>query len=74
MKHSFKRLLSAIHNDEEQARAEGLLDEIYMNLFMNHLRRKHQQARLRLLIDDALDRKDRQAFLKYTTILQETEH
>lgn len=71
MTHSFKRLLSAISYEEEQARAERLLDEIYLNLFMKHLRQKQQKDRLRLLIDEALDRKDRLAFLAYTEVLRE---
>ncbi len=70
MMDSFKRLLNAICDEEEQMRAERLLDEIYVNLLMNHLRRKQQKDRLLLLIDDALDQKNQHAFLEYTTILQ----
>lgn len=73
MLYAFKRLLSAIHDDEQEQYAEQLLDKVYMQLFMNHLLRKQQKDRVLLLIDDALDRKDQPAFLTYTTMLKEIE-
>jgi len=50
--------------------AEKLLNEIYLDLFLKHVHRSQQEELLMKLIDEALDSKDRNAFYKYSQLLQ----
>jgi len=45
--------------------AEKLLNEIYLDLFLNHIQRMHREEQLMVLIDRALDEKDEKAFHLY---------
>ena len=45
--------------------AEKLLNEIYLDLFLNHIQRMYREEQLMVLIDRALDEKDEKAFHLY---------
>ncbi len=50
--------------------AEKLLNEIYLDLFLNRIQRMHREEQLMVLIDRALDEKDERAFHQYATELE----
>jgi uncharacterized protein YpiB (UPF0302 family) len=51
--------------------SEKLLNEIYVDLFLNRLQRLHRIEQLREFIDQALDERNEEAFHKYTQELIE---
>ncbi|MGE7090225.1 IDEAL domain-containing protein [Lysinibacillus sp. NPDC048646] len=67
--YSYTDFLKAVGHskvDEE----EKLLNEIYLDLFLNRIQRIHREEQLIVLIDRALDEKDEKAFYLYATELE----
>jgi len=74
--YSYTDFLKAVGQSKKVDEAEKLLNEIYLDLFLNRIQRMHRQEQLMVLIDRALDEKDENAFYQYTselTSLQQTE-
>ena len=53
-------------NIEELQQQEQLLNEIYLDLFLNRLNRLHRIEQLYELIDASLDERNEQQFFSYT--------
>lgn len=53
--------------------AEKMLNDIYMDLFLNHVHRKQIRKRILTLIDKSLDHHNKSAFLKYCEQLKKFE-
>ncbi|GLC87779.1 IDEAL domain-containing protein [Lysinibacillus piscis] len=68
--YSYTDFLRAVGHSNEVDEAEKLLDEIYLDLFLNHIQRIHRQEQLIALIDVALDNRDKQSFQQYAAELQ----
>jgi len=74
--YSYTDFLKAVGQSKKVDEAEKLLNEIYLDLFLNRIQRMHRQEQLMVLIDRALDEKDENAFYQYATelnSLQQTE-
>lgn len=67
--YSYAEFLKAVGKNSSSLQAEKLLNEIYMDLFLKHIHREQTKKRLVQLIDDALDRRDEEAFRLYTESL-----
>lgn len=67
--YSYADFLKAIGQTGKLNSAEKLLNEIYLDMFLNIIHREQSSGRLLKLIDDALDRKDQVAFEEYTNAL-----
>ncbi|WJY27712.1 MULTISPECIES: IDEAL domain-containing protein [Sporosarcina] len=69
-KYSHAEFLKAVGQNSSTMQAEKLLNDIYIDLFLNHIHR--EQTRVRLLgdIDSALDSRDELAFRKLTSSLR----
>ena len=63
---SYAEFLKAVGNNSTSLQAEKLLNEIYWDLFLQHIHWEQTQARIMVLIDDALDQNDKDAFDLYT--------
>ncbi|WP_153731879.1 IDEAL domain-containing protein [Sporosarcina obsidiansis] len=68
---SYAEFLKAVGNNSTSLQAEKLLNEIYWDLFLQHIHWEQTKARIMNLIDDALDRHDEEAFQTYTQQLSE---
>ncbi|WP_301107358.1 IDEAL domain-containing protein [Sporosarcina sp.] len=68
---SYAEFLKAVGNNSTSLQAEKLLNEIYWDLFLQHIHWEQTQTRIMKLIDDALDRRDEEAFDMYTQQLDE---
>lgn len=68
---SYAEFLKAVGNNSTSLQAEKLLNEIYWDLFLQHIHWEQTQARIMNLIDESLDRRDEEAFEMYTQQLQE---
>lgn len=53
--------------------AEKMLNDIYMDLFLNRIHRKQIHERILTLIDKSLDYNNKSAFLKYCEQLKKFE-
>ncbi len=62
--------LKAVGQSKKVSEAEKLLNEIYLDLFINHIQRMYREEQLIVLIDRALDEKDEKAFHLYATELK----
>ncbi len=74
--YSYTDFLKAVGQSKKVDEAEKLLNEIYLDLFLNRIQRMHRQEQLMVLIDRALDEKDENAFYQYAselTSLHQTE-
>lgn len=71
--YSYAEFLKAVGRNSTSLQAEKLLNEIYMDLFLNHIHREQTKNRLIEIIDIALDRRDEEAFLSYTERLLKLE-
>ncbi len=74
--YSYTDFLKAVGQSKKVDEAEKLLNEIYLDLFLNRIQRMHRQEQLMVLIDRALDEKDENAFYQYASeliSLQQTE-
>jgi uncharacterized protein YpiB (UPF0302 family) len=69
--YSYADFLNGFGQNVEEAQQEQLLNEIYLDLFLNRLSRLHRQEQLQVLIDIALDERDQQSFYKLTEELRE---
>jgi uncharacterized protein YpiB (UPF0302 family) len=67
--YSYTDFLKAMGQTGKESSAEKLLNEIYLDMFLNIIHREQSQYRLVKLIDEALDGKDQVAFMKYTDML-----
>ncbi|PID14106.1 IDEAL domain protein [Sporosarcina sp. P34] len=63
---SYAEFLKAVGNNSTSLQAEKLLNEIYWDLFLQHIHWEQTQSRIMSLIDDALDQNDKEAFDLYT--------
>ncbi|MEI4770432.1 IDEAL domain-containing protein [Psychrobacillus sp. FJAT-51614] len=69
--YSYADFLKAMGQTGKESSAEKLLNEIYLDMFLNIIHREQSSFRLLQLIDDALDQKDKNAFIEYTNALQQ---
>ncbi|MER2172408.1 MAG: IDEAL domain-containing protein [Psychrobacillus psychrodurans] len=67
--YSYTDFMKAMGQTGKESSAEKLLNEIYLDMFLNVVHREQRSYRLMELIDEALDRKDRKAFNEYTNAL-----
>lgn len=67
--YSYTDFLKAVGQSKKVDEAEKLLNEIYLDLFLNRIQRIHREEQLMVLIDRALDEKDEKAFHLYATEL-----
>lgn len=67
--YSYADFLKAMGQTGNESSAEKLLNEIYLDMFLNIIHREQSSGRLLKLIDEALDRKDQVAFEEYTNAL-----
>ncbi|TQR19981.1 IDEAL domain-containing protein [Psychrobacillus vulpis] len=72
--YSYADFLRAMGHTGKESSAEKLLNEIYLDMFLNIIHREQSSLRLLELIDEALDKKDRAAFLKYTEALHQLQN
>lgn len=68
---SYAEFLKAVGNNSTSLQAEKLLNEIYWDLFLQHIHWEQTQTRIMDLIDDALDRNDKEAFAVYSQQLKD---
>ena len=71
--YSYTDFLKAVGQQASGNQAEKLLNEIYLDLFINGIQRLYRIEQLKLLIDTSLDQKDEKAFIEYTSELKELE-
>ena len=71
--YSYTDFLKAVSQQTSENQAEKLLNEIYLDLFINGIQRLYRIEQLQLLIDASLDQKNEQAFIEYTSELKELE-
>jgi len=69
--YSYADFLKAMGRNQTVSEAEKLLNDIYMDLFLNHVHREQRKERLITLIDNSLDQKDKVSFVAYTTELRQ---
>lgn len=70
--YSYAEFLKAVGKGQASP-SEQLLNDIYMDLFLKHVHREQTRERLLNLIDEALDKKDVEAFNLHTEQLNELE-
>lgn len=68
--YSYTDFLKAVGQSKKVNEAEKLLNEIYLDLFLNRIQRTYRIEQLTVLIDQALDQRDEQAFYLYTSELE----
>ena len=56
--YSYTDFMKAMGQTGKESSAEKLLNEIYLDMFLNVVHREQRSFRLMGLIDEALDRKD----------------
>lgn len=71
--YSYAEFLKAVGKNSSSLQAEKLLNDIYMDLFLNHIHREQTKKRLLVLIDLALDEKNDTAFKELTDELLRVE-
>lgn len=69
--YSYADFLKAMGQTGKESSAENLLNEIYLDMFLNIIHREQSSNRLLALIDEALDQKDMTAFMEYSTALHQ---
>lgn len=69
--YSYTDFLRAVGQSQHVNSGEKLLNEIYLDLFLNSIQRIHREQQLLELIDTALDEKDKVTFYRYTEELKE---
>ena len=65
-KYSYTEFMKSVGRNTSTAQAEKLLNEIYMDLFLKRLHRKQIRERLYDLVNQSLDNRDENSFLKYS--------
>ena len=68
---SYTDFLKAVGQYPKVREEEKLLNEIYLDLFLNRLQRMHRISQLEVLINGALDSYDAEAFYAYAAELKE---
>ena len=68
---SYTDFLKAVGQYPKVREEEKLLNEIYLDLFLNRLQRLHRISQLEILIDQSLDMRDEEAFNAYSAELSE---
>lgn len=64
--YSYTDFLRAIGHTSRENNAEKLLNEIYLDLFLQRLQRQQRVEQLTQLIDGALEQRDKASFMAYT--------
>ena len=64
--YSYADFLNSFGQNVEEVQQEQLLNEIYLDLFLNRLNRLHRIEQLYELIDVSLDERNEQQFYSYT--------
>lgn len=67
--YSYTDFLKAVGQTKRISEAEKLLNDIYLDLFLNRIQRMQREEQLVVLIDKALDEKDEQSFHLYANEL-----
>ena len=62
--YSYADFLKAMGQAGKESSAENLLNEIYLDMFLNIIHREQSSKRLLTLIDDSLDQKDMAGFME----------
>lgn len=65
-KYSYSEFMKSVGRNTSTAQAEKLLNEIYMDLFLKRLHREQIRERLYELVNQSLDNRDENSFLKYS--------
>ncbi|MEE1131971.1 MAG: IDEAL domain-containing protein [Caryophanon sp.] len=65
--YSYTDFLRAINQTSQHNDAEKLLNEIYLDLFLQRLQREQRLDKLRQAIDESLQVRNEQAFKEYTS-------
>jgi len=68
--YSYTDFLKAVGQSKKVDEAEKLLNEIYLDLFLNRIQRMHREEQLMVLIDRTLDERDEKAFHLYASELE----
>lgn len=68
--YSYADFLNSFGQNIQESQHEQLLNEIYLDLFLKWLGRLHRIEQLEMLIDQSLDERNEQDFMKYSTELQ----
>ncbi|HWL25732.1 MAG TPA: IDEAL domain-containing protein [Ureibacillus sp.] len=69
--YSYTDFLKAVGQYQHANESEKLLNDIYLDLFLNRIQRMQRIEELKHLIDTALDERDREAFHMYAKELNE---
>lgn len=69
--YSYADFLRAMGQTGKESSSEKLLNEIYLDMFLNIIHREQSSYRLLDLIDESLDQRDQVAFMKYTNALHQ---
>ncbi|WOV83504.1 IDEAL domain-containing protein [Sporosarcina jeotgali] len=69
--YSYAEFLKAVGKNSSSMQAEKMLNDIYIDLFLNHIHREQTRTRLLEEIDAALDRNDKPTFMQLTDSLQQ---
>lgn len=71
--YSYAEFLKAVGKNSSSMQAEKMLNDIYIDLFLNHIHREQTRTRLLEEIDMALDRNDKPTFMHLTNMLRQLE-
>lgn len=72
-KYSYTEFMKIVRQNSSTLHAEKLLNDIYMDMFLNSIHREQTRARLNDLIDEALDNRDEEKFSQYASQLSALE-
>lgn len=64
--YSHVEFMKAVRKKSSSIQAEKMLNEIYMDLFLNRIHRLQTKERLMKIVDQSLDNKDEHSFRKYS--------
>lgn len=65
-KYSNIEIVKVIRKRKSTLQAERMLNEIYMDMFLNCIHREQTTERLIKRIDKSLDQNDKESFMQYT--------
>lgn len=69
--YSYTDFLRAVGQYPRENQCEKLLNDIYLDLFLNRIQRLYRIEQLEKLIDGSLDQRNKAAFLSHTPELKE---
>lgn len=72
-KYSHVDFMKIVRENSSTVHAEKLLNDIYMDMFLNRIHREQTRKRIVRLIDDALDHRDEKKFNQYAEQLSKFE-